>query len=124
MRITLKANRIFESANKSKARYVVLKGSAGSGKSVDTAQNYILRLMCDKGRNLLAMRKSEVTNRDSTFAELQAAIFRMGVSDYWQIVQSPLELRCVNGNKVIFRGMNDARQREKLKSITLSLIHI
>lgn len=120
MEITLQANRIFDDVNKSRARYLVLKGSAGSGKSVDSAQQYILRLMRDKGRNLLAMRKSEVTNRDSTFAELQSAIYRMGVADYWQIVQSPLELRCVNGNKAIFRGMNDARQREKLKSITFS----
>ena len=51
-----------------------MKGSAGSGKSVDTAQHYILRLMRDRGRNLLAMRKSEVTKRDSTFAELKSEI--------------------------------------------------
>lgn len=120
MEITLQANRIFNDVNKSRARYLVLKGSAGSGKSVDSARQYIVRLMRDRGRNLLAMRKSEVTNRDSTFAELQSAIYSMGVSAYWKIIQSPLELRCVNGNKVIFRGMNDARQREKLKSITFS----
>lgn len=99
---------------------MVMKGSAGSGKSVDTAQHYILRLMADRGRNLLAMRKSEVTNRDSTFAELRAAIYRMGVSRYWRIVNSPLELTCLNGNKVIFRGMNDQKQREKIKSITFA----
>ena len=66
------------------------------------------------------MRKSEVTNRDSTFAELRAAIYRMGVSRYWRIVNSPLELTCLNGNKVIFRGMNDQKQREKIKSITFA----
>ena len=51
-----------------------MKGSAGSGKSVDTAQLYILRLMRDKGRNLVCVRKSDITNRDSTFAELESAI--------------------------------------------------
>ena len=94
----------------------------GSGKSVDTAQNYILRLMQDKGRNLVAMRKSDITNRDSTFAELTGTLFRMfgGQYDrYWNIKQSPLQLTCkANGNQIIFRGMNDERQREKLKSIT------
>lgn len=94
----------------------------GSGKSVDTAQNYILRLMQDKGRNLVAMRKSDITNRDSTFAELTGALFRMfgGQYDrYWNIKQSPLQLTFrPNGNQIIFRGMNDERQREKLKSIT------
>lgn len=120
MNINVQANKIFAEADRSRCRYVVMKGSAGSGKSVDTAQHYILRLMADKGRNLLAMRKSEVTNRDSTFAELQGAINRMGVSRYWKVVNSPLELTCVNGNKVIFRGMNDQKQREKIKSITFA----
>ena len=117
-RIQVQANKIFETANKSRARYILLKGSAGSGKSVDTAQNYIIRLMKDSGRNLLALRKSEVTNRDSTYAELCGAITRMGLWDYWRPIMSPLELRCVNGAKIIFRGMNDDRQREKIKSIT------
>ena len=118
--IKIQANRIFVEADASKRRYIVMKGSAGSGKSVDTAQHYILRLMRDKGRNLLAMRKSEVTNRDSTYAELQAAIYRMGVNEYWRVISNPLEMTCVNGNKIIFRGMNDGKQREKLKSITFA----
>ena len=85
---------------------------------MDTAQHYILRVMNDSGRNLLALRKSEVTNRDSTFAELCGAVSRMGLWGYWKAVLSPLELRCINGAKIIFRGMNDDRQREKIKSIT------
>lgn len=99
-----------------------MKGSAGSGKSVDTAQNYILRLMKDKGRNLLCVRKSDITNRDSTYAELTGAIYRMfgeKYEKYWIIKQSPLLIECkFNGNQIIFRGVNDEKQREKLKSIT------
>lgn len=38
---------------------------------------------------------------------------------YWSIKQSPLQLTCLaNGNQIIFRGVNDEKQREKLKSIT------
>ena len=122
MNITVKANPGFKEVNQSQKRYIVMKGSAGSGKSVDTAQNYILRLMSDKGRNLVAMRKSDITNRDSTFAELTGAIYRMfgdKAEQYWQINKSPLKLTCkANGNQIIFRGMNDDKQREKLKSIT------
>lgn len=117
---TIKAefNPSFKPVHKSRCRYIALKGSAGSGKSVDTAQAYILRLMQDKGRNLLVMRKSEVTNRDSTFSELLGAINRMGVGEYWKATLSPLKITCANGNTIIFRGCNDERQREKLKSIT------
>nr|DAV62566.1 MAG TPA: terminase large subunit [Caudoviricetes sp.] len=120
MIINAQFNPIFKPVHECKKRYIVMKGSAGSGKSVDTAQMYILRLMHDKGRNLVCVRKSDVTNRDSTFAELTAAIYRMGVSSAWRITNSPLALHCLNGNKVIFRGVNDDRQREKLKSITFA----
>lgn len=122
MNIKVQANPCFREVDRSTKRYIVMKGSAGSGKSVDTAQNYILRLMRDKGRNLVCIRKSDITNRDSTFAELTGAIYRMFGDDadkYWIINMSPLQLTCrANGNKIIFRGMNDDKQREKLKSIT------
>lgn len=122
MNINVQANPCFKEVDRSTKRYIVMKGSAGSGKSVDTAQNYILRLMHDKGRNLVCIRKSDITNRDSTFAELTGAIYRMfgdQAERYWQINMSPLKLTCkANGNQIIFRGMNDDKQREKLKSIT------
>lgn len=122
MNINVQANPCFKEVDRSTKRYIVMKGSAGSGKSVDTAQNYILRLMQDKGRNLVCIRKSDITNRDSTFAELTGAIYRMfgdHAERYWQINMSPLKLTCkANGNQIIFRGMNDDKQREKLKSIT------
>lgn len=122
MNITIRANPCFKEADKSKKRYIIMKGSAGSGKSVDTAQHYILRLMNDPGRNLLCVRKSDVTNRDSTFAELQGAIFRMfgeQYKKYWYINTSNMLIECKsNHNQVIFRGVNDDKQREKLKSIT------
>lgn len=122
MNINVQMNPCFREVDRSKKRYIAMKGSAGSGKSVDTAENYILRLMKDKGRNLVCIRKSDITNRDSTYAELTGAAYRMfgdKTSRYWGIKQSPLELTCkANGNKIIFRGMNDEKQREKLKSIT------
>lgn len=122
MKIKIQANPCFKEVDRSTKRYIVMKGSAGSGKSVDTAQNYILRLMKDKGRNLVCIRKSDITNRDSTFAELTGAVYRMfgdKADRYWQINMSPLKLTCkANGNQIIFRGMNDDKQREKLKSIT------
>ena len=122
MNINVQANPCFKEVDRSNKRYIVMKGSAGSGKSVDTAQNYILRLLTDKGRNLVAMRKSDITNRDSTFAELTGAIYRIfgdKADRYFQINMSPLKITCkANGNQIIFRGMNDDKQREKLKSIT------
>ena len=122
MNFKVPVNPCFQQVNHSRCRYLVLKGSAGSGKSVDTAQHYIIRLMSEPGRNLVALRKSDITNRDSTFAELTGAVYRLlggRAEKYWQINKSPLQLTCLlNGNRIIFRGMNDDKQREKLKSIT------
>ena len=122
MDINVEMNGAFAEVDESGKRYIVMKGSAGSGKSVDTAMMYILRLLQDKGRNLVCIRKSDITNRDSTYAELTGAVYRMfgaQADKYWDIKQSPLQLTCkANGNKIIFRGVNDEKQREKLKSIT------
>lgn len=122
MNLNIKANPCFKEVNLSKKRYIAEKGSAGSGKSMDAAQEYIRRILCDNGRNLVCVRKSDITNRDSTFAELTGAIYRMfgdKADLYWKINSSPLMITCRhNGNKIIFRGVNDEKQREKLKSIT------
>lgn len=122
---TVKAqfNPIFKDSNKTRKRYRAMKGSAGSGKSVNVAQDYILKLgdIRYKGANLLVVRKSESTHKFSTYAELTGAINRIYgeyAEDYWIMKLSPLEITSkVTGNSIIFRGVNDAKQREKLKSI-------
>lgn len=117
-------NKIFKEFNETKCRYRIAKGSAGSGKSVDIALDYILKLSDPyyKGANLLVLRKTDDTNRDSTFAELEAAINKIfgEYTDYiWKITRNPLLLECkTTGARIIFRGMNDEKQREKVKSIT------
>src|SRR5690606_19748562 len=116
-------NPIFKEANLTRKRYRVLKGSAGSGKSVNVAQDYIIKLSDPrfKGANLLVIRKADVTNRHSTYAELTGAIYRIFGSKwdrYWTIKQTPMELHCkITGNGIIFRGMKDEKEREKVKSI-------
>lgn len=118
MDLIIPSNSAFLEVHKSNKRYIAMKGSAGSGKSVDTAQQYLIRLLKDKGRNLVCIRKSDITNRDSTYAELTGAIYRLKLDKYFECRLSPLQIKCINGNMIIFRGVNDEKQREKLKSIT------
>ena len=53
---------------------------------------------------------------------MQSAIFRAfgeQYKKYWYINSSNMLLECKsNHNQIIFRGVNDEKQREKLKSIT------
>lgn len=114
-------NSIFKEFNRSTARYRIAKGSAGSGKSVNIAQDYILKLSDPKyrGANLLVVRGTEASHKNSTYAELCKAINKLGLSKLWEIKTAPLELyNKVTGNGIIFRGFNDERARERVKSIT------
>ena len=117
-------NSVFRAVNEARQRYRVLKGSAGSGKSVDIAQDYIIKLMDMRyqGANLLVLRKAEASNTNSTFAELVGAIFRVcgdHADQLWRITSNPMKITCLTtGSSIIFRGMNDLRQREKVKSVT------
>lgn len=121
--VNVQFNPVFKSANLCRKRYRAMKGSAGSGKSVNIAQDFILKLGDPKykGANLVVVRKVEGSNKYSTYAELTGAINRIygGMAPiYWHVKKSPLELESrITGNRIIFRGMNDERQREKVKSI-------
>lgn len=125
-KVKLSFNPIFEPVNETDKRYRVLKGSAGSGKSINIAQDYILKLsdMKYRGANLLCIRKISESNRYSTFAELKAAIHRIYgefADVFWYINESAMILRSkLTGNEIIFRGVLHEKDREKLKSITFT----
>ena len=124
MKTTVSFNKHFKDANQSAHRYRVMKGSAGSGKSVNVAQDYIIKMSDPsfKGANLLCVRKVDVSNRNSTFAELKGAIYRIFGSDHekwWKVNESTMTMKChITGNEIIFRGVQHEKDREKLKSIT------
>jgi len=115
-------NKIFQPANESRHRYRVMLGSAGSGKSVNVAQDYIIKLSDPQyaGCSLLVVRGVEVSHLNSTYAELTGAIERLGVGSIFDTKLNPLTIRNnITGNSVIFRGCSDARAIERLKSVSV-----
>lgn len=116
----ISVNEVFRPCWEAKTRYVVMKGSAGSGKSWDTAQFYICRLLQDRKRSLLCIRKTAESNERSTFRELTKAIERMGVRGLFDITTRPMSIRLHGGGEILFGGVSDEAQRERLKSITAS----
>lgn len=125
--VNVQFNPIFREANRTKKRYRILYGSAGSGKSVNVAQDYVLKLADprNKGMNLMVVRGVEQTHRNSTYAELTGAINRIWgferAEEEWAFWSSPLKIQNRRtGNEIIFRGMADEKQRERIKSVTFS----
>lgn len=95
-------------------RYIVMYGGGSSGKSYFIVERYVKKLMQQK-MNLLVVRQTGNTNRDSTYALFKQVINNWGVSSLFSITD--LRIRCVNGNEVIFRGLDDV---EKIKSTTFT----
>lgn len=120
--VKVELNKVFKEFNQTKCRYRISVGSAGSGKSVDAALDFIIKLsdIKYKGANLLVVRQTETSHKDSTFAELCSAINICGLNKFWIIKTAPLYLEnIVTGNSIIFRGFSDERARERVKSITV-----
>lgn len=102
-----------------KGRYRVCKGSRASKKSKTTALNFITRIMEYPGSNLLVVRKVYRTLHDSCFTELKWAIHRLGVDEFWDVKESPLEMTYLPTNqKIYFRGLDDPL---KVTSITVEV---
>lgn len=100
-----------------KGRYRVVKGSRASKKSKTTAVNIICRIMENPQSNVLVVRKVYSTLKDSCFAELQWAVNRLNVSEFWDVKLSPLEMTYrPTGQKIFFRGLDDPL---KITSITV-----
>lgn len=104
---------------KFKGRYRICKGSRASKKSKTAALYYISSLMEHPQANLLVVRKTFRTIKDSCYAELKWAIHRFGVDAFFQCKESPLEITYLpTGQKIYFRGLDDPL---KVTSITVDI---
>ncbi len=102
-----------------RGRYRVVKGSRASKKSKTTALYYIVNLIKHPKANLLVVRKTYRTLKDSCFTELKWAVNRLGLQDYFEIKESPLEITYIpTGQKIYFRGLDDPF---KVTSITVEV---
>lgn len=91
---------------RSKHPYLVVKGSRGSKKSKTTALRLIFNLMKYPDANILVVRNTFTTLKDSCFAELKWAANRFGVYDLFQFTVNPLEITYKpTGQKILFRGL-------------------
>ena len=102
-----------------KGRYRVCKGSRASKKSKTTALWYIYNIMKYKNSNLLVIRKTYSTLKNSCYTELKWAIHRLGVDAFFNCTLSPLEITYIpTGQKIYFRGLDDPL---KITSITVDV---
>lgn len=91
-----------------KGRYRVVKGSRASKKSKTTALYFISQLMKYPKANLLVVRKTYRTLKDSCYSDLKWAIHKLDVDKHWNFTANPLEITYIpTGQKILFRGLDD-----------------
>lgn len=98
-----------------KHRYIVSRGGSGSGKSVGHAQKIVYYTTAIPGRNTLVLRNVGDTNRGSTYNEICKAIHSFNLGSLYKIRDSDMVITCVNGNQIVFKGLDDV---QKVKSTT------
>lgn len=102
-----------------KGRYRVVKGSRASKKSKTAALWFVTNIIKYPEANLLVVRKTFRTLKDSCYTELRWAMRRLGVEAFFSCKESPLEITYLpTGQKIYFRGLDDPL---KVTSITVDV---
>ena len=96
-------------------RFVICKGGAGSGKSVDAHRRVVYRMVAETGHNYAIIRKVGRANSISTIPLIRRCISDWNLWSLFTENKSAQTITCANGNQIKFMGLDDI---EKMKSIT------
>ena len=98
-----------------KHRINVIVGGAASGKSYDTAEKVLYKILAEPGHKYLVVRKVGRTLKHSVWDLLNAIISDWDMTGLFRTNKTDLSMFCkVNGNEILFTGLDDV---EKLKSV-------
>lgn len=114
MSMEVKLNPAYKPATKARARYRILYGGAGSGKSHFVAQETLLNMLSSSDYSYLVVRKTGRTIRNSVLRLLTEMISDSNLSTYFTINKTEMTITCSNGSSLITSGLDDV---EKLKSV-------
>lgn len=107
-------NKPFKELLDNKDRYILLWGGRGSGKTDSTIKKIIIRMLTAPYFKGVLVRKVYDTIKESQYEGIKGEINKMGLSSLFRFTVSPLSIVCINGNRVIARGLDKA---EKIKGI-------
>lgn len=106
---------LYHDITKHKHTHYWLKGGRGSTKSSFISVLIILLIMQNPDVNAVVMRRFAATLHDSVYEQIAWAIDKLGVSSYFRLQTSPLQIIYKpTGQRIVFRGADDPL---KIKSI-------
>jgi len=115
-------NEVFHPLFVTDKRYNILRGSAGSGKSIFMVQLLLIRLLSRQKYNILVVRKFGCTLRKSVLQEFRNMIIKWDIMFLFKINRSDGIIQCLNnGNTIYFSGLDSP---EKIKSLESEVVDI
>ena len=112
--VPIVANDVFVPHYKRPERIQILYGGSNSGKSDWKATELLIKVLTEPYCRVLFVRKDHVTVRHSQFQLFKDQIARYNLQEYFTVLETPMIIRCHNGNVMLSGGLDDV---DKLKSI-------
>ena len=101
-----------------KERRKILYGSRDTGKSLFIAQRLVLDCLTLDYFKCILIRKQYNTIKESQWETIKQVIEDWDLLPFFDLLKSPLEIRCSNGNRFISRGMDDPAKAKSIKDPT------
>ncbi len=108
---------VLKSATKNEHIEFLLGGGRGSCKSSSVSVFIILLVIMTQNVNAIVLRKYQNTLRESVYAQLQWAIFKLGLEHLFKFSKTPLQIEYrPTGQKILFRGCDDPVKVKSIKA--------
>jgi phage terminase large subunit len=102
------------------SRVIILYGGRGSSKSSFAAgAKVIFPILREKYFKAVCIRKSYNTISASCYDTLKAIIEEWGISSLFRFYTSPHRIICINGNQILFRGLDEPTKLKSIKDPTM-----
>lgn len=111
-------NEAFYPFFRTKKRFVISYGGAGSSKSYTTAQKIVFNwMLSSKNERILILRKVARTRAGSVYKLIKDIIEQYEIKDI-KPNKSELSFNCTNGNEIITYGLDDVNKLKSVAGIT------
>lgn len=103
-------------------RWLVLNGSAGSGKTYFIQQRCIYRCLKESGCRVMICRRYASTIRQTVFENAKCILRQWKLLNVVQINESDFRMKFPNGSEIIFVGLDDEQKILSLANIDVIVI--
>lgn len=102
-------------------RWIVFKGSSGSGKSYFITQKIIVRC-CQEPIRVLVCRRYGTTIRNTCFALFKEVLDKWHLTNLVKIRETDYNIKFPNGSEIIFTGLDEESKLLSLANITVIFV--